>query len=684
MLSSVPMIVVYSRMKLFLLAALFFFTSLAGGAPILSGKQAAHGESPSGATAGTLSGTLSPASDDDFLAAREAFSVGDAAKLDRLAPRFDKSPLEPYLTYYRLHLHLDTVDAATIRQFLARPEDTPVIDRLRGEWLKQLGKNQQWDAFADEYPHLVNEDAELTCYALQARYHSQGEEALIEARRLWFSGEEQPADCMPMFDAAKSAGIISENDIWQLIQQSLESGNVSLARQLSGKLPPQQALSLAALNQARNNPARYLAGVRLEKPSAADHVIAMFALQRLARQSPQLAFDHWKKIAAYFSDAEQHYYYGWLGYEASRALDSRALAWYQQAGYAQLTAPQLAWRARAALRQMNWREVLASINAMEPEQQHEDAWRYWKGRALNALGWHTQAQLMFTTLRAEYGYYGQLAAEEMDEAPNFVAANNYLPDQQEIGKVLAQPGIQRALALYRMGLDTEASREWSWAVRAYNDRQLLAAAEIAHRNGIYDRAIDTAERTLQLHDFNLRYPAPYRDQMQEYVHDNDLDEAWVYGLMRQESHFTAHAKSSVGAAGLMQIMPATARWAARRLGMKGYRKNLIHELDTNLKLGTYYLKTVLSQFDDNPVLASAGYNAGPNRAQQWRGDIPLEGAIYIETIPFDETRHYVRKVMSNTVYYSRLFGQPAASLKQRLGVIAPKNAVRQTSLSNER
>jgi len=178
-----------------------------------------------------------------------------------------------------------------------------------------------------------------------------------------------------------------------------------------------------------------------------------------------------------------------------------------------------------------------------------------------------------------------------------------------------------------------------------------------------------------LHDFNLRYPAPYREALQSPLQEHDLEEAWVYGLMRQESRFVTHAKSEVGAAGLMQIMPDTARWAARRLGLKGYRKGMIHQLDMNLRLGTYYMKNVYSRFDDSPVLASAAYNAGPTRAKKWRANRPLEGAIYIETIPFDETRDYVRKVMSNTLYYAKLFGHTSESLKQRLGVIDSKDPV---------
>jgi soluble lytic murein transglycosylase len=210
------------------------------------------------------------------------------------------------------------------------------------------------------------------------------------------------------------------------------------------------------------------------------------------------------------------------------------------------------------------------------------------------------------------------------------------------------------------------------------------ASEIARRNEMYDRAINAADRTVQLHDFNLRYLSPYRGELKGHIREQELDEAWVYGLMRQESRFVTLAKSNVGAAGLMQIMPATARWIARKLGMKSYRNSLIHQMETNLKLGTYYMKMVLASFDNNPVLASAAYNAGPSRARQWRGDTPLEGAIYAETIPFDETRDYVKKVMSNTVYYAKLFGQPPHSLKQRLGVIAAKNAANQAPVPDEK
>lgn len=667
--------------KLFISIVLACLSGFAGAAEgPLHGSGEPAGVLPASAAEGALHGDVQPvaqavASEKDFFAARKAYNAGDAGQLNRLASHFSFSLLEPYIAYYRLQVNLEKADVADIRKFLARPDNTPLIDNLRAEWLRLLGKNQQWEAFLEEYPRLVNSDDELDCYALQARIQTGETGALSESRQLWLDGDKLPENCTPLFDAAIAAGAISEQDIWQRFRLALEAGNVSLAGRVASRLPAREAPDPLALRSAYRHPSRYLASLKLHDAPMATRAVALFALQRLATHSTQQAFAAWERVAAYFPDAEQRYFYGWLGYEGSRAHDDRALQWYQQAGNVQLNPDQLAWRVRAALRELNWRAVLSSINAMDADQQSIPAWRYWKGRALEALGLQDVARPIFTALSDDYGFYSLLAADELsDSVATAAEAASHLPNQAEIDEVLKRPGIQRALALYRMNLYADASNEWDWAVRNFTDRQLLAAAEVARRNRIFDEAIDTAERTEQVHDLQLRYPTPYRAELEQHIQENDLNEAWVYGLMRQESRFATHAKSNVGAAGLMQIMPSTARWVAHRLGIR-YRKGRIHELGTNLKLGTYYLRTVLSRFHNNPVLAFAAYNAGPTRAQKWRGDAPLEGAIYIETIPFSETRHYVRKVMSNTVYYSRLFGQPA-SLKNRLGTIKPTKAAR--------
>lgn len=226
-----------------------------------------------------------------------------------------------------------------------------------------------------------------------------------------------------------------------------------------------------------------------------------------------------------------------------------------------------------------------------------------------------------------------------------------------------------------MDLRTEALREWSWTIRGFTDAQLLAAAEVARRNGLYDRAINTANKTVSQHDFSLRFLSPHRQSLKKILQQHTLDEAWVYGLIRQESRFIADIKSHAGAVGLMQLMPATSQWVAKQLGIQNFRQHLVTDVNTNLRLGTYYLKHVLSTLDNQPLLASAAYNAGPGRARRWRDQTrPLEGAIYAETIPFNETRDYVKKVLKNSMYYAKVLdhGHNSPTLKERLGVVAAK------------
>jgi soluble lytic murein transglycosylase len=336
---------------------------------------------------------------------------------------------------------------------------------------------------------------------------------------------------------------------------------------------------------------------------------------------------------------------------------------------------------RAALRAKRWPEVQAAIDAMTPKEAEDPAWRYWKARALKASGRETEAVALLKPLSAEFNFYGQLAIEDLGggvQSP----PQAYKLAEQDIAAVAARPGIQRALALFRLDVRLEAVREWLWAIRGMTDRQLLAAAEVARRNAVYDRAINTADRTVFEHDFALRYLAPYRDQLKAAARQVDLDEAWVNGLIRQESRFIAQAKSRVGAGGLMQLMPATAKWVAGKIGLKDWHWSQVNDVETNLSLGTYYLKHVLDTLDGSPVLASAAYNAGPGRARAWRADQTMEAAVYAESIPFNETRDYVKKVMANSSYYANNFSQQMQSLKARIGVIEPRARDREKPLGD--
>jgi soluble lytic murein transglycosylase len=320
--------------------------------------------------------------------------------------------------------------------------------------------------------------------------------------------------------------------------------------------------------------------------------------------------------------------------------------------------------------------VQSAIGAMPAREQALPEWTYWLGRAHAALGRNAESEALFARIAGEPHFYGLLAAEEGGQlfAP---PPPGSAVSAEDAARVEAAPGLRRALALHRLDLRTESIREWNWALRGQDDGFLVAAARLALQNEIFDRAINTAERTDPRANFDLRFIAPYRQVIEPQVHQQGLDIAWVYGLMRQESRFIAPARSSAGAQGLMQVMPATGKWVANKIGLAGYHPGMLTEPDTNVLLGTSYIRLILEGLDNHPVLASAGYNAGPGRARRWRDEQALEGAIYAETIPFDETRDYVKKVMSNAVIYAAMFEGRPQSLKARLGTIAPRLATNQ-------
>jgi soluble lytic murein transglycosylase len=623
-------------------------------------------------------GTLSASQDADFLTAREAFQSGNAKRLDESAARLQRHVLWPYVDYYQQRMLLRTTDNANIRYFLSRYDGALVADRMRGDWLKMLGKNQQWALFDAEYPLLVNKDNELLCYYYQRRLNTNDRTVLPEARALWFTPASLPDSCTPVFQALISSSQIKVEDIWTRIRLALEENQTGVATHANRYLPSLEALNSTELNNAAKNPQRYLETLNRKIKTRSDREIVLFALLRVLRNDTNPAYVQWLKVKDQLTASDRSYFLGRLGYRAAMRHDSRALDWFREAQnmtpYYPPSDTVLAWHVRAALRATNWDEVLKTIERMSPAEQQTDTWRYWKARALKTKGRTQDANDIFIPLSNDHSFYGQLAREELGTILT-IADKTYRVSNAEVSAMERNPGLQRALAFSRMNLRTEALREWSWTIRNFSDAELLAAAEVARRQGLYDRAINTANRTVAQHDFSLRFLSPHRETLKKVLRQHELDEAWVYGLIRQESRFIADIKSHAGAAGLMQLMPATAEWVAKQLGIPNFRQHLVIDVNTNLQLGTYYLKHVLGTLDNQPLLASAAYNAGPGRARRWRDNtMPLEGAIYAETIPFNETRDYVKKVLKNSMYYAKVLdhGQDAPTLKERLGVVRAK------------
>ncbi|MEQ1772952.1 MAG: transglycosylase SLT domain-containing protein [Burkholderiales bacterium] len=603
--------------------------------------------------------------DEDFLAMREAFRVGDTRKLDLYAPKLKGHVLEPYAAYWQLRSRLDAAAPETVRAFLAEYKDTFVAERMRSDWLKRLGRSQQWDLFEAERAQLIDDDIDITCLALQSRARTDAT-AVREARSLWFTEKDTPESCAPLFNALAASNQLSAQDVWGRVRMALAAGQVGVASRAAAYLPAGQAPNAALLSAVSQSPAAHLARP-FDAASRAARETTMFAAYRLARSSPQQASAHWLGMEAKFTEEERAFVWGHIGLQGALRHDPQTLAWYAKAG--DMNDYQLEWKARAALRAGDWKTLIAAVDVMVKEGQ-DAPWRYWKARALKTQGRDAEALALLKPLSQEFSFYGQLALEDLGGKISAPTAG-HTPTAADIQAMSQHPGIRRALAMYALNMRGEAVREWMWTLRDLDDRKLLAVAEVAKRADLPDRVINTAEKTVSVHDFRLRYFAPYRDVLTAHAAKQGLDEAWVLGLIRQESRFMADVRSSAGAMGLMQLMPGTAQWVAGKMGLKNWRWGNVTDVDTNISLGTYYLKHVLDYLDGNPALASAAYNAGPGRARAWRPDRAMETAAWAETIPFNETRHYVKLVMANASYYASLLSQQAQSLKSRIGEVGP-------------
>lgn len=620
----------------------------------------------------------------------QAFARGDKTRLQALLPQAQGHVLEPWAAYWELRSRLADASPADIQAYLRRWAGTYQEDRLRNDWLLLLGQRRDWSAFAAELPHFrMNDDREVRCYALLLEHLSAPQDTPArlpeEVRRLWHSQREADDGCRSAAAQLHAARLLPGLQVWRKARLAIEANRGQPVRDALEIVAPDALRHLAAV---QGTPAQFLDDKKFALRRERKELITL-ALVRLAAIDPSAAAEQMRrKWAVQLTAEERQWVWGVIGKQAALRLDAQALSYFERAGAgAELTDDMLAWKARAALRagsQPRWKDVLAAVDAMSEEGRRDPAWVYWRARALMALApagaedapQRAQAQLLLQSIASIRGFYEQLALEELGQRISLPARPAPLtPDEREAAR--QNPGLQRALHAIAIGLRRDGVREWNYTTNLHRpgglgERELLAAAQLACDRAVWDRCINTSERTRAEMDMEQRFPMPFREQVLRRTREIGLDAAYVYGLIRQESRFIMDARSHVGASGLMQIMPATARETARHIGLAGFRPEHINDRDTNIAIGTAYLKRALDDFGGSMALAAAAYNAGPGRPRVWRNGPVLDGAIWAENVPFHETRDYVKKVLANaTVYAALLSGQPQ-SLRERLGQVGPR------------
>ena len=624
--------------------------------------------------------TAEPTDDQIFVRLRQAALGNDPARAAQLAAMIPNYPAPSYLEYFQLrpqlfdsggHARLDAPDEPVL-SFLQRHDGEAIADRLRNDYLNVLGARHDWRNFDAQYPRFVlNDDTQVKCYALESRA-AHGENVAEGARALLVEPKYYGDGCVDLITALAMNHQFSDDDVWQQIRLAYEQNATGVGSRLFDALGPRRP-DQKLIDQATSAPPLVLA--RAIGPDSASHALALLAVTTMARNDVVSAAATFTAIAPSLSLAERAVGWGTIGYQGAVRQVPGAVDWYRLSSNAPLSSPAYMWRTRSALLAGDWTMVRWSIEQMPNALRKQPAWVYWHARALEKSSAPEDKALAtqeFQRIASGYDFYGQLATEALGRKIT-VPPKTAVTDA-EVEAAGHTPGFDLARRFYALNLRLEGNREWNWPLRGMTDRQLLAVAEYARRIELYDRTVNTADRTQTDHDFSLRYLAPFRDIVERDAKSTGLDVEWAYGLIRQESRFIINAQSEVGAGGLMQLMPATARMVARKIGIGPLSPGQLNDMDTNILLGTTYLSMIYNQFDGSAVLATAGYNAGPGRPRQWQATLqrPVEGAIFAETIPFNETRDYVKNVLSNTVYYAALFEGRPQSLKERLGVILPQ------------
>jgi len=623
--------------------------------------------------------------------ARDALRKNDRNRLAaaRASTMAADHPLAMWVDYWALSARLHEARQDDLDAFYKRWPGTYVEDRMRNDWLLVLGKRRDWANFRAEFPRFrMNDDREVTCLALLVR-HLDGEDVRDAGREAWLAQRDADDGCALLASGLFEAGLLGVDDVWRKLRLAVEANRLRVARQAGALLGDDVTVAIGELSEA---PARYLAGKASARNRQSSELAAL-ALIRLAAGQPEIAAQQMQSRWAEALPAETaSWVWGSIGKQSALQLGADASDYVQRAAMirpgttaaADLPDDTLAWKLRAALRANQgagrWQQVVQAVGAMSPAEQSDPAWVYWKARALRSLAAGTtdetglvgQSNKLLESIASPLHFYGKLASEELGR-PLRLPARPAPLTAEERATAAAHAGLQRALLLIQIGLRNEGVREWNFSLRGMDDRELLAAAQIACDREVWDRCINTSERTREQVDMQQRFPTPFRKDIVARAKDAGVDPAYVYGLIRQESRFIMDARSGVGASGLMQLMPATAKWTARKIGVD-YTHRQINDRELNLQIGTGYLKLMLDSFDGSQPLAAAGYNAGPGRPRKWRDGPVIDAAAWAENVPFTETRDYVKKVLSNATDYAALLSGEPQSLRARLGaVIGPSS-----------
>ncbi len=606
--------------------------------------------------------------------ARIALTTGQTQVFEALKSQLTDYPLYPYLVYEDLKRRLGSAPQTEIERFIEAYADTPLAYQMLGVWLYELYDQDRWTTFLDAYDGRA--DPTLQCYAQRARVRTGDLNGVIEAtKQLWLVGYSQVSACDRLFEWFASQQAFTDEIVWARIDLAMQNGNPALAGYLAKKLDASDRAWVALWERAYTAPRGALAAPVLRFDNVLTRKIVADAVLQLTDQDVGVGKTAWENLRAdyEFATEQQNRVVRDIALLSAYRHDPRAPAWLAALPASAVNDDVRTWQARAAMRDSDWLALKNAVESMQDTSEEPLMWQYWHAKALEHTSQPTRARQLYRNLAKERDYYGFLAADRL-KVEYTIESKPLIENKAAVGALMEIPGVRRAYELLRVGAEIDARREWNHLLTRFDVEKKKQAAVLASTWGWHADAIRTVALIEEFDDLELRFPTPYGDDVTQFAQARGLDPAWIYGVIRRESAFAASAISSAGAQGLMQLMPTTANLTAQKAGLPVPGAGAVFDPRHNIELGSAYLRELFDRFGGNMAVASAAYNAGPYRVQEWLPDNrTLPADAWVETIPYYETRGYVQAVLAYTAVYERKLGRAPVRLAERMEPIPSAN-----------
>ena len=600
---------------------------------------------------------------ESYQAAKNALAKSDFSQYQNHAKSMGDYVLKPIIESEYLLKRFDQLSPKTIEQFLNENSDLYPSNAIRTKYLNQLLRQKNVNKFQEFYKKDTN-NIDLECHFINNTINSKNIEPEKDNRieQLWLTASSRPDSCSPVFKTWQQAGKLTNQRVWDRIEIAIDRSRYNLASFLARNYLQKKQKAIAELwINVRRNPVKELSSARFSSTDFAGKIIAD-GLEQIARENPKQAVQIWDKLKSSNPSLKKFdpQIFAGIGFRAAINHQPNATIYMRKASFEDENIRQ--WAVRTALREGKWQDVLNFYDRFTDEEKTSVDWRYWQARALENTADKTQAELVYQEIAGQRDYYSFLAADKIATAYQM---NNH-PITTPTEQLENTRAFKAAKELYYVEDVIDMRRQWQWAIRDLEYTQLLAAAKIASNWNFHDRAIITAGKARYFDDVDLRFPVIHKSPILNSAKDNKLPQSYVYGIMRQESAFMEDVRSSAGAMGLMQIMPATGKLIWKKQKKPGYRSSRLLNPNENIAAGSFYLRDMLNIFDGNYAMATAAYNAGPSRPKKWRATRNLDADIWIENIPFKETRGYVKNVMAYKAIYDHQLGNSNQRISELL------------------